>query len=218
MTARVVVVGGGITGLAAAERLTSAAPDARVMLLEERGRMGGHIRTERAAGFVMEVGPDVFLAAKPAAVELCRRLGIAERIVGTSRAAAGSFILRRGRLVPVPAGMSGLVPSQLRPFATTPLLSLFGFAGVLELIGGLLIAVGLLTRPVAFLLSGQMAVAYFMQHFPNGFWPIQNQGELAALYCFVFLYLSARGPGRYSLDAVVFRKHMEADYRRPARL
>jgi len=102
--------------------------------------------------------------------------------------------------------------------ATPPLLSLFGFAGVLELVGGILIAVGLLTRPVAFLLSGQMAVAYFMQHFPNGFWPIQNQGELAALYCFVFLYLSARGPGRYSLDAVVFRNHMEADLRRPARL
>ncbi|HEU4453651.1 MAG TPA: DoxX family protein [Longimicrobium sp.] len=101
--------------------------------------------------------------------------------------------------------------------ATPPAFSLFWVAGVLELIGGLLIAVGLLTRPVAFLLSGQMAVAYFMQHFPNGFWPLQNQGELAALYCFLFLYLSARGPGRYSLDAVVFRRHMEADHRVPAR-
>jgi putative oxidoreductase len=102
--------------------------------------------------------------------------------------------------------------------ATAEPLTMMWFAGVLELIGGLLIAVGLLTRPVAFILSGMMAVAYFTAHLPDGFWPIQNGGELAALYCFLFLYLSARGPGRYSLDAVVFRKHMEADHRRPARL
>jgi putative oxidoreductase len=102
--------------------------------------------------------------------------------------------------------------------ATAEPLTMMWFAGVLELVGGLLIAVGLLTRPVAFLLSGQMAAAYFMAHLPEGFWPIQNGGELAALYCFLFLYLSARGPGRYSLDAVVFRKHMEADHRVPARL
>jgi putative oxidoreductase len=102
--------------------------------------------------------------------------------------------------------------------ATAEPLTQMWVAGILELVGGLLISVGLLTRPVAFILSGMMAVAYFTAHFPNGFWPIQNQGELAALYCFVFLYFSARGPGKYSLDAVVFRKHMEADHRRPARL
>ena len=73
-------------------------------------------------------------------------------------------------------------------------------AGVIELGGGLLIALGLLTVPVALLASGEMAVAYFKAHFPQGFWPIENGGELAALYCFVFLYIAARGPGVWSLD------------------
>ena len=89
------------------------------------------------------------------------------------------------------------------PGATAPLASMMGLAGVLEFFGGLLIVFGLFTRPVAFILAGQMAFAYFTVHLPNGFWPIQNQGELAALYCFVFLYLSARGGGRYSLDAMI---------------
>jgi putative oxidoreductase len=99
--------------------------------------------------------------------------------------------------------------------ATAAPFTMMWVAGVLELVGGLLIALGLLTRPVAFLLSGQMAAAYFMAHFSQGFWPIQNGGELSALYCFLFLYLSARGPGRYSLDAIVFRRHMEQDRRVP---
>lgn len=81
------------------------------------------------------------------------------------------------------------------------LVSLFGLAGVLEFFGGLAILVGLFTRPIAFLLSGEMAVAYFMVHLPQGFWPIQNGGELAALFSFVFLLLSAVGGGSYSLDA-----------------
>lgn len=100
--------------------------------------------------------------------------------------------------------------------ATPPMFSQFWFAGVLELFGGILIALGLLTRPVAFLLAGQMAVAYFQVHAPQGFWPILNQGELAALYCFVWLYFSSRGAGRYSLDAVVFRRHHEEERRRRA--
>jgi putative oxidoreductase len=73
-------------------------------------------------------------------------------------------------------------------------------AGILEFGGGLLVALGLITRPVAFILSGEMAVAYFRAHFPRGFWPIQNGGELAILYCFYFLYLSLRGAGRLSAD------------------
>ncbi len=81
------------------------------------------------------------------------------------------------------------------------LLGLIGIAGILEFAGGLLLAAGLFTRPVAFLLSGQMAVAYFMAHLPNGFWPIENGGELAALYCFAWLFFFANGPGKYSLDA-----------------
>jgi putative oxidoreductase len=73
-------------------------------------------------------------------------------------------------------------------------------AGILEFGGGVLIALGVFTRPVAFMLSGEMAVAYFRTHYPAGFWPIQNKGELAVLYCFFFLYLMARGPGRLSID------------------
>jgi len=81
--------------------------------------------------------------------------------------------------------------------------SLTWFAGVLECFGGLLIVAGLFTRPVAFLLSGQMAVAYFMRHAPRGFWPNLNGGELAALYCFLFLFITAAGPGAFSLDRSV---------------
>ena len=73
-------------------------------------------------------------------------------------------------------------------------------AGILELGGGILIGLGLLTRPVAFLLCGEMAVAYFKAHFPGGYWPIQNKGELAVLYCFFFLYLVFRGAGKLSID------------------
>jgi putative oxidoreductase len=83
---------------------------------------------------------------------------------------------------------------------TVPLVSLMGLAGVIELVGGLLILVGLFTSWAAFLASGQMAVAYFMAHQPNGTWPIQNHGETAALYAFVFLYIALRGAGIWSLD------------------
>jgi putative oxidoreductase len=83
---------------------------------------------------------------------------------------------------------------------TPPLLSLMGVAGVLEFFGGLLVVLGLFTRPAAFILSGQMAVAYFMAHAPQGFWPIQNKGDLAVIWCFVFLYLAVAGGGEWSLD------------------
>jgi putative oxidoreductase len=79
-------------------------------------------------------------------------------------------------------------------------------SGPMELIGGALIALGLLTRPVAFLLSGEMAVAYFTAHFPRGFYPLVNQGEAAVLYCFVFLYFVFSGPGVVSIDAMLRRK------------
>ena len=84
--------------------------------------------------------------------------------------------------------------------------SIMGVAGVLELVGGLLLMVGLWSRPIAFLLSGQMAVAYFWRHAPGGLWPILNRGELAALYAFVFLYLWVAGPGPFSLDKMLRRK------------
>lgn len=84
---------------------------------------------------------------------------------------------------------------------TAELLSMPGIAGVLEVVGGALIIIGLFTRPVAFILSGEMAVAYFMMHFPQAFWPIQNQGELAALYSFTFLFFAFNGAGPLSVDA-----------------
>jgi putative oxidoreductase len=74
-------------------------------------------------------------------------------------------------------------------------------AGVIELVGGILIMIGLLTRVAAFICSGEMAAAYFMVHQPKGTWPIENAGELAALYCFAFLYIAARGAGIWSADA-----------------
>jgi putative oxidoreductase len=81
------------------------------------------------------------------------------------------------------------------------LFSFMGFAGALELVGGLLIVVGLFTRPVAFVLSGMMAVAYFLAHGSKGFFPALNGGDAAILFCFIFLYFVAAGAGPYSLDA-----------------
>jgi len=78
-------------------------------------------------------------------------------------------------------------------------------AGVIELVGGALLMIGLFTQPVAFLASGEMAVAYFKAHFPNGFWPLANHGELAVLYCFIWLFFAAAGAGPWSLDALMAR-------------
>jgi len=99
---------------------------------------------------------------------------------------------------------------------TPPLLSMGGTAGVLEFFGGILLIIGLFTRPVAFIMSGLMAVAYFMAHAPRGFWPLQNAGELAALYSFVFLYLSAAGGGAWSVDRLL-RKEVTASVGGPVR-
>ena len=90
-------------------------------------------------------------------------------------------------------------------FDNLELFSLMGLAGVLELVGGFLILIGLFTRPVAFILSGEMAVAYFMGHASRGtpLIPMLNQGDAAVLYCFAFLYLAAAGPGPWSVDAAV---------------
>jgi putative oxidoreductase len=85
---------------------------------------------------------------------------------------------------------------------TVELASQMGLAGIIELVGGVLIAIGLFTSPVAFIASGEMAAAYFLAHAPRGLWPIQNGGELAALYCFVFLYFAAVGSGKWSVDAL----------------
>ena len=117
------------------------------------------------------------------------------RILGILRIITGFLFLQHGaaKLLGTP---------HIAMFDGLQLMSLMGLAGVLELVGGVLILLGLFTRPTAFILSGQMAVAYFMAHAPGGFLPILNQGELAVLYCFVFLYFSVAGAGAFSIDAM----------------
>ena len=102
------------------------------------------------------------------------------------------------------------IPAAIMPGGgTAPLTSLPGIAGSLELVGGALLLLGLFTRPVAFLLSGEMAFAYFMGHAPHGFWPVLNQGSPAILFCYIWLYISSAGPGPWSLDALRRRKTYE---------
>ena len=93
------------------------------------------------------------------------------------------------------------------------LFSLGGLAGVLELVGGVLLLLGLFTRPVAFILSGEMAFAYWIAHAPQSFFPVLNGGDAAILYCFVFLYLAAAGGGPWSLDAALWGKDRYAEPR-----
>ena len=98
-------------------------------------------------------------------------------------------------------------PAPIMPGGgTAPAGSLPWFAGLIETVGGTLFLLGLLTRPVAFILSGEMAFAYFIGHAGHGFWPVLNQGAPAVFYCFTFLYFSAAGAGAWSLDALLARR------------
>lgn len=109
----------------------------------------------------------------------------------------------------VPYGTTKLLafPAAVMPDGgTAPLTSLAGVAGALELVGGALLLAGLFTRPVAFVLSGEMAVAYFMGHAGQGFWPVLNGGAPAVFFCFLWLYVSAAGPGPWSIDALLRRR------------
>jgi putative oxidoreductase len=117
----------------------------------------------------------------------------APRVLTLLRIMVGLLFLEHGT-----QHLFGFPPSANPPPA---LLSLFGIQGIIEFVGGILIVIGLFTRPVAFILSGDMAVAYFMSHFPANFFPILNRGDAAVLYCFIFLYLAAAGGGPWSLDA-----------------
>ncbi|HEX9724238.1 MAG TPA: DoxX family protein [Vicinamibacteria bacterium] len=117
------------------------------------------------------------------------------------RIVAGLLFLQHGA-----QKLFGLLGGFGESGGTAPLLSLMGLAGVIEFFGGLLIALGLFAGWAAFVASGQMAVAYFMAHAPRGFFPIQNGGELAALYCFIFLYVAARGAGIWSIDEVMGKR------------
>ena len=115
---------------------------------------------------------------------------LSEPIYAIFRFAAGALFAFHGA-----QKLFGLFGGQQPPVG-----SQFWFAGVIELVCGILIAIGLLAGLAAFLASGEMAAAYFMAHAPKGTWPIENGGELAALYCFVFLYIAARGAGSFSVD------------------
>lgn len=118
------------------------------------------------------------------------------------RVVAGLFLAQHGaqKLFGLFGGMGST------PGAAVSLFSLFGLAGVIEFFGGLLVAIGLFTRPAAFIIAGEMAAAYFLVHASNSLWPIVNKGELAALYSFVFLYYSATGAGAVSLDYLRARR------------
>ena len=121
------------------------------------------------------------------------------RVLSILRIVSGAVFITFGTMKlfnfpPLPQGMS--------PF---PLVSQMGLAGTLEVFGGLLIVLGLLTRPVSFILSGEMAVAYFQGHYPQSFWPSVNMGAPAILYCFIFLYLVFAGAGPWSIDAMIAR-------------
>ena len=114
------------------------------------------------------------------------------------RGVAGLLFLQAGGMKLF--GWFGGMPDEPSP---PPFLTQVWICGVLEFVGGLLILLGLFTRPVAFVLSGEMAVAYWQFHAPHGTWPLQNQGIPAVLLCFIFLFMAAYGGGDYSLDAVL---------------
>lgn len=125
---RVVVVGGGITGLAAARRLAMLAPGAAITLIEQEDRLGGKIITERVNGFVIEGGPDSFLSVKPRGIGLCKELGLADHLQGTDERHRRTFVMKGGRLRRLPEGLTGLIPSRLGPMVRTSLISPLGKA------------------------------------------------------------------------------------------
>jgi putative oxidoreductase len=128
-------------------------------------------------------------------------IALAPYLLSALRIIAAFLFLQHGTAklfaVPAPAMPDG---------GTVALASQAGVAGLLETVGGVLLLVGLFTRPVAFVLSGEMAFAYFIAHARQALWPLVNQGELAVLYCFVWLYFSAAGPGPWSVDAMLQRR------------
>lgn len=123
MNGNIVVIGGGISGLAAAHRLQTLLPDAAVTLCEREPRLGGKIRTERTEGFVIEGGPDSFLAVKPRGFGLSDELGLAGRLIGSDERHRRTFVVRDGRLHRLPEGLTGLIPTSLGPMAKTRLIS-----------------------------------------------------------------------------------------------
>lgn len=128
MIDRIVIIGGGISGLAAAHRVLELNPAAQVTILEASSRLGGTIHTESRDGFLIERGPDSFISEKPHAVALAKRLGLESRLIETNEKYRRSFIVRNGRLRPVPEGFQLLAPSRMWPFITSDIFSLTGKA------------------------------------------------------------------------------------------
>ena len=120
------------------------------------------------------------------------------RILSVLRVVVALLFMEHGTMK-----LLGYPPSEM--FKDLQIFSLLGFAGVLELFGGALMILGLFTRATAFILSGEMAVAYFMVHAPRGLFPVLNQGELAVLYCFIFFYFATAGGGEWSVDQTLQR-------------
>ena len=147
-----------------------------------------------AGSFELGVGKNV--------TDLTSRLnGWAPNVLSVLRIIAGLLYLSHGtsKLLAFPS--TGFTP---------PLMSLLGLAGTIEIVGGVLIVIGLFTRPAAFIVSGELAFAYFMGHAPHGFFPILNHGEPAILLCFIFLYIVFAGPGPWSLDSMRARSITQA--------
>ena len=126
MQKHIVIVGGGIAGLAAAYRLMKSAPAARITLIESDNRLGGKIVTDRVDGFVFEGGPDTFLSYKPRGMGLCRELGIENRLHGTNEKIRRTYVMRKGKLYDLPEGLTGLIPSRFGPMAKSRLISPLG--------------------------------------------------------------------------------------------
>ncbi|MDD2499169.1 MAG: protoporphyrinogen oxidase [Desulfitobacteriaceae bacterium] len=120
---RVIIVGGGITGLAAAYTLEKRKQDVEYLLLEKERRLGGKIITERKDGFLVEGGPDCYLAAKPSVTQLAQEVGLSHRLIGTNDEHKGTFVFSEGRLHTLPEGLMMLVPTKIIPFALSPLIS-----------------------------------------------------------------------------------------------
>lgn len=133
------------------------------------------------------------------------RRGFPGTLLSLLRVVTGALFMQHGV-----QKLFGLLLAPERPWNGAPaMLSQMWVAGVLETFGGLLIVLGLFTRPVAFLLAGEMAVAYFQAHLPRSFWPILNGGAHVVLFCFIYLYLFAAGGGRFSLDALLHGRRQE---------
>jgi len=123
-------------------------------------------------------------------------VNLTPRAQGLLRIVLGFLFFQHGY-----AKLFGALPGAPEPSMPVPLVSLIGLSGILEVFGGMLILLGLFTRPVAFILAGEMAVAYFYVHVSKNFWPVHNGGELAVVCCFAYLFFAAAGPGAWSLDS-----------------